>query len=104
MVKTGAQYVFVRTEDIDWIESADNYVTLHVGGRKHLLRETVTRMEERLDPDRFLRIRHSTIVNLEKVQAIKVWSGTEYQMVLNDGTTVLSSRRYRPRIRAMLHV
>ena len=104
LVKSGSQYVFVRSEEIDWIESADNYVTLHVGGRKYMLRETVTRMEERMDPERFLRIRHSAIVNLDRVKAIKVWSGTEYQIVLTDGTTLLSSRRYRPRIRAMLHI
>lgn len=101
-VKVGAEYVFVKTGEIDWIEADDNYVVLHVGGRSYLVRETMNRMEERLDPRRFLRIRRSAIVNLDRVQSLRQWSAREYQLVLHDGTELLTSRRYRDRLRAYL--
>jgi DNA-binding LytR/AlgR family response regulator len=59
-------------------------------------------MEERLDPRQFVRIRASAIVNLERIARIRPWSGTEFQFVLHDGTTVLSSRRYGDRIRTII--
>ena len=102
LVKRSTEYRFVRTRDIDWIESSDNYVTLHTAEGGYLLRETLGKMEERLDPHQFVRIRASAIVNLERVTAIRPWSSTEFQFVLHDGTTVQSSRRYRDRIRTLI--
>src|SRR5262249_14106349 len=63
VIKSGGKVCFVRTEEIDWIEAAGNYLRLHVGGETHLLRETMSRLEARLDGDQFLRIHRSTIVN-----------------------------------------
>jgi len=102
LVKSGAQFVFVRTAEIEWIESAENYVTLHAAGRKYLLRQTMGAMEELLDPEQFVRVRASAIVNLDFVQAMRPWSGTEYQLVMKNGSTLVSSRRYRDRLRAFL--
>jgi two-component system LytT family response regulator len=102
LVKAGAQYVFVRTAEVEWIESAENYVTLHAGGRKYMLRQTMGAMEEMLDAEQFVRVRASAIVNLDFVQAVRPWSGTEYQLVMRDGSTLVSSRRYRDRLRAFL--
>ena len=102
LVKRANEYLFVRTADIDWIESADNYVTLHTAAGRHLMRETLANLQERLDPRQFVRIRASAIVNLERVASIRPWSGTEFEFVLHDGTRVLSSRRYRDRIRNII--
>jgi two-component system LytT family response regulator len=102
LVKRSTEYLFVRTGDIDWIESSDNYVTLHTANGAHLLKETLANLQERLDPHQFVRIRASAIVNLERVASIRPWSSTEFQFVLHDGTTVLSSRRYRDRIRTII--
>lgn len=102
LVKRGTEYTFVAAAEVDWMQSADNYVILHTGKRTAMIRETLAALEERLDPQTFLRIRASAIVNLERVAAIRPWSSTEFQFVLRDGTTVQSSRRYRDRIRAVI--
>jgi two-component system LytT family response regulator len=102
LVRDGGQYVFVPTDEIDWIESADNYVALHVGGRTLLVRDTITAMAARLDPQSFLRVRSSAIVNLARVTAIVPWSGVEFQLVLSDGTRLLSTRRYHSAIRRLM--
>jgi two-component system LytT family response regulator len=102
MVRTGEQYVFVRTAEVDWIEAADNYVTLHVGARKHLLRETMNGLERRLSPRRFLRVGRSAIINLDRVASLRVYSGTEYEVTLTNGVTLLTGRAYRDQVRAAL--
>jgi two-component system, LytTR family, response regulator len=102
LVKRLSEYLFIRASEIDWVQSADNYVTLHVGKQKYMLRETLSSIEERLDPQQFLRIRASAIVNLERVAAIRPWSSTEFQFVLQDGTTIVSSRRYRNHLREVI--
>ena len=102
LVKRGGEYLFVRTGEIDWIQSADNYVALHCGDRRYMIRETLSGVEARLDPEQFLRVRASAIVNLERVAAIRPWSGTEFEFVLHGGAKVLSSRRFRDRIRTII--
>ena len=102
LVKRASDYLFVRTSEIDWIQSADNYVVLHAGERKYMIRDTMSGVEGRLDPQQFVRVRASAIVNLERVSSIRPWSGTEFQFVLQNGTTVLSSRRFRERIRSII--
>lgn len=102
-VKVGDHYEFVRTEEIEWVEAADNYVALHVRGRRLLVRDTVSGFEQKLDPQRFIRIRASAIVNLEQITAVRPWSGSEYEIVLRDGTKLLSTRVFRDRVRAVLH-
>jgi len=61
-VKSGGRVVLVKTDDIDWIEAADNYVELHAGSESHLLRETLSALEARLAPAKFIRISRSIIV------------------------------------------
>jgi len=102
LVKRGAELLFVRTSEIDWIQSADNYVVLHAGEGKYMIRDTMSGVEARLDPEHFLRVRASAIVNLERVSSIRPWSGAEFQFVLRSGATVLSSRRFRDRIRSII--
>jgi two-component system LytT family response regulator len=102
MVKAGEQYIFVQSQHIEWIDAADNYVALHAGGRSYLVRETIASIGEKLDPARFVRVRASAIVNFDFVTALKPWSGTEYQIIMRDGTKLVSSRRYRPRLKEFL--
>ncbi len=96
------KYCFVAAEAIDWIEAADNYVVLHTGTRKYLVRETMSNMEAKLEPHRFIRIRRSAIVNIDRVDTIESYSGTEYRVVLIDGTTLVSGRRFKENLRAMI--
>lgn len=95
VVPTGHRSIFIRTEEIDWIEAERNYIRLHVRGRAHLLRENLSRIESALDPARFCRIHRSTIVNIDRIQAVESLFQGEYLLVLHDGTKLTSGRSYR---------
>jgi two-component system, LytTR family, response regulator len=97
-VKEGFHFLVVKASDVDWFEAASNYVQLHVHGREHLLRVTLSDLEEKLDPSRFVRIHRSTIVNLDRVIEIRpTWHG-DFIVLLNVGTTLRLSRVYRDRL------
>ena len=100
-VKTGGQVFFLNVDEIDWIEAAGNYAGLHVKQKTHLIRETMADLDARLDPDRFLRIHRSTIVNRDRIQALEPVSNGEYVLTLHDGTRLASSRSYRARVQAL---
>lgn len=94
-IRSGDRIVIVRVEDIDWIEGAGVYAKLHVGTKTHLLRETLTNLAEQLDPERFVRIHRSTIVNRERVSELRSYFHGEYIVLLDDGTQLKLSRTYR---------
>ncbi len=95
LVKSGTRFEFVRLADIDWIEAAGNYVTLHAGARAPLLRHTLNGLERQLDPERFRRIHRSVIVNLDRIKDIRALANGEYCARLADGTELRVSRSYR---------
>ena len=101
-VHTVGRYVFLSLDEVDWIEAAGNYVRLHVGGRGHLLRETLSGFESKLDPSQFLRVHRSAIVRIDRIQAVEPASGTEHTLVLRDGTRLVSSRGYREAIENLI--
>ena len=101
-VKTGGRIILLDAGEIDWIESQDNYVRLHRGREAHLLRETLSSLESRLDPSRFLRIRRSALVNVGRVRELRPLFNGEYGLVLGDGTELRSSRRYRKNLDPLL--
>jgi len=86
---------FVRTNDVDWMEAAKNYVRLHVGDRTHVLRATLSALEQRLDPERFRRISRSAVVNLDRVREVQPWFHGDAVVILETGARVTLSRRYR---------
>jgi two-component system, LytTR family, response regulator len=92
MVKTAGRVIFIRTEEIDWIEAYDNYLRLHVAGRAHLLRQTMNELEAALNPAQFARIHRSTIVNLDRVKELHSHFNGEHLVILNDGTELKLSR------------
>ena len=94
-VKTGGRVFLIKVQDIDWIESAHNYVELHVDKQSHLLRDTLNAVEARLPADKFVRISRSTIVNIERIQELQPWSHGDFIIVLKDGAKLRMSRRYR---------
>ena len=102
VVKSGGRVFFLRSHEIDWIEAAGNYVELHVGKESHLLRETMNRLEARLDSTSFLRIHRRLIVNLERIRQLEGVSHGEYVVVLKDGTRLGSSRGYRDGLQKLL--
>lgn len=98
-VRNGSRFQILRTDDILWIEAADNYVRLHTATESHLYRAKMKDMEALLDPQKFVRIHRSLITNVEHVTGIEPWGLMEYVLVLTDGTRVTSSRGYRQRLR-----
>jgi two-component system, LytTR family, response regulator len=101
-VRDRGRIVVIRVADIDWLESADNYVTLHVGRRAWLLRRTMKALESRLDPARFLRIRRSAMVNLDRVVELRPEAHGEHTVRLRDGAELASTRTYADAIRTFL--
>ena len=93
-VKTGRRVVFVHADEIDWIEAAGDYASLHVGRKTHLVRETLHNLEKRLDPARFLRIHRSTIVASDRIQEMETLPNHEFRVRLMDGTELRASRTY----------
>jgi two-component system, LytTR family, response regulator len=94
-VRTGMRTVLVRAAEIDWLEAEGKYVRLHVGPRTHLIRDTLTRLEEALDPSLFRRVHRSTIVNLERVREIDTLFQGDCVLILQDGTRLNAGRAYR---------
>ena len=94
LIKTPGRLYFVKTDAIDWIEAAGNYLRLHSGGETHLLRETMNNFERRLEPTRFVRIHRSTIVNVERIRELQTLFHGDYVVLLRDGTELTLSRNY----------
>lgn len=101
-VKGNGRVYFVKTQDIDYCEAAGNYACLHAGGRTHLIRETMSSLESRLDPEVFARIHRSVIVNVERIQELQSTFGGEYVVRLCDGTRLTMSRGYRDALQSRL--
>ena len=97
--KLGKEFL-VAADDIEWLEADGNYVNLHVKGRLYPLRSTMTAVEPRLDPARFLRVHRSYMVNLDHLAEIEPLETGDARLRLNDGTAIPCSRRYRPGLRA----
>jgi two-component system LytT family response regulator len=100
--KSRDRILFVDVADIEWIESMDNYVQLNSKGKSHVMRETMNRIESRLDPAKFLRIRRSTIVNVKHIKELQPLFNGEYVILLDNGTRLQSSRRYRKHLNVIL--
>lgn len=101
-VKNAAQVTFVRLPEIDWIEATDYYAGLHVGEKVHLLRRSISELEQDLDPARFCRIHRSSIVNLDRVRGLKLNQEGEYSVLLEGGVILRLSRRYRKQLQSRL--
>jgi two-component system LytT family response regulator len=97
-VRSSGKVFFVKMDDIDWVEAADNYVVLHLAGETHILRETMNSIQNRLDQDKFIRVHRSRIVNVERIKELQPWFHGEYLIVLRDGTQLTLSRSYRERL------
>lgn len=101
-VRDRGKCTFVRLDDVDWFEAADNYVRVHACEESHLFRGTLTRLVERLDPDEFVRVHRSAIVRVEAITEIEMTGHGDFVLVLRDGTEVTGSRRFRPEVDRVL--
>lgn len=99
-VKSVGRIEYVSTASIDWIETAGNYLTLHCGKDAHMVRETMSRIEDQLDPARFVRIHRSTVVRIDAVKAVEPLFNGDRALTLHDGTKLTLSRSYRDKAKA----
>ena len=103
-VKHGRVITLVKVDEIDWIDSASNYIQVHTNGHLHLLRMTMGQLEARLDPRRFVRIHRTTIVNIDRVQELSLGYHGDVDVKLRNGTALRSSRGYRERLARVVPV
>lgn len=102
VIKSSRRIYFLKTEEIDWVEAAGDYLTLHSGGKTHLIRETMSDFHAKLNPKIFLRIHRSTIVNIERIKDIQPLFKGEYVITLTSGKRLKSSRGYRRELQPLL--
>ena len=101
-VKNTGSITLLKTVEITRISSEGNYVKIHAGGKTHLLRETMDAMQQKLDPQKFIRLRRSSIVRIESIRELHPLFNGEYIVTLEDGARITSSRRYRHHLDALL--
>lgn len=95
IIKGNGRVFFLKAEEIGWIQAEGNYVLLHAARKKHIFREAIGNLESKLNQDKFRRISRSAIVNLDFVRELQPWFRGDYKVLLEDGTELKLSRRYR---------
>jgi two-component system LytT family response regulator len=101
-VRKGNRVVKLCVPEIHWFEAEGNYVRIHTRGDAYLIREKMMTLQARLDPKRFARIHRNAIVNLSFVKEMRPWSNSAFVVLLDDGTELRLSRRYRGRLAASI--
>ncbi|MBZ5623467.1 MAG: LytTR family DNA-binding domain-containing protein [Acidobacteriia bacterium] len=99
VIRSGGRVFFLRVDELDWVEAAGNYVRLHAGREEYLYRETMSRLEASLDPEKFARIHRSAMVNVERVKELHPLFRGDYTVILRDGRKLTLSKAYRDRLR-----
>ena len=113
-IKTGSKYIkrltikltgrtiLLPVDEIDWIETHGNYLKVHAGRESHLIRATMQSLETKLNPEKFVRVHRSVIVNVEKIKEIYPRSNGDQDLVLQNGQQLMLSRNYRDRFFTLL--
>lgn len=104
-VRDGDRSRFFAVDEIEYFQGAENYVELHLGrdpAEVHLLQVTMNALERSLDPERFLRVHRSTIVQLARIVELRPTAHGEYQIELASGAKVRSGRTYHERVKQLL--
>ena len=101
-VRERGQVTLVDLARVDWIETQGNYVALHAGSTVHLVRDSLARLEARLDPAHFLRVHRRIVVSADRIETVTPLGAGDAQLRLKDGTELRLSRNYRDRIEILL--
>jgi two-component system LytT family response regulator len=101
-VKSASGTTFVLTEEIDWISAAGHYLELHIGNKTHLIREKLSVIETKLDPQIFMRIHRSTIVNLDRIKSLHPMFNGDQLVILKNGRELNLSRNYYDKLKIRL--
>jgi two-component system LytT family response regulator len=98
-IKDGGKVTWIPQERIEWIDAAGDYMCVHAEGQTHIMRTTMKKLEQELDPDILQRIHRSTIVNVNQVREMRAHINGEYFLTLNCGHTIKLSRTYKDKLR-----
>jgi two-component system LytT family response regulator len=101
LVKSSGRVIIIHTDNIDWIEAWGDYVRLHCKGKSHIIHRKIGEIETRLDPQRFLRIGRSAIINADRIKEMGSMNHGDYLITLHDNTQLNLSRNYRNCLSAM---
>ena len=102
VVKSRGEVLFLNVAEVDWIEAAGCYACLHVGSDTHIMRRTLSELEQDLGEQKFIRIHRSIIVSLDRIRALELQAGGEYEVVLKSKVRLRLSRRFRRRLQDRL--
>jgi two-component system LytT family response regulator len=102
VVRSEGRVVFLRMDEIDWIDAAANYVRVTASGRCDVMREGISHIADRLDPNQFLSIHRSIIVTTRKIKELQPCNRGEYMVILTNGKELSCSRGYRDRLRQLI--
>ena len=91
VIRTRGKVSFLKPSEIDWIEADGKHARLHAGRETHVVRHTLTRLEQRLASHNFVRVHRSAIVNVDRIKELEPWFHGEYVVILKDGTKLTSS-------------
>ncbi|HXT50413.1 MAG TPA: LytTR family DNA-binding domain-containing protein [Thermoanaerobaculia bacterium] len=102
-LRSAGRVSFLRVDHVEWVDAAHNYVRIHgIDGHTHLVRGAISDLETRLDPERFVRIHRSTIVNVDRVRELELTAHGNYVAILEGGQRLTVSRSFRDRLPMLL--
>lgn len=102
MIKERGSMFFIKVDEIDWVEAAGDYVSIHVGPKSHLLRETMSGLMKKLNPRQFVRVHRSSIVKVDSIRELKPYFHGDYIIILKNGKELKLSRRYWDQVEKVL--
>jgi two-component system LytT family response regulator len=102
IIRTGGRITFLQTREIDWLEADDKYVHLHTGKGTRMVRQTLSAMEEQLDPKKFVRVHRSAMVNTDRIKELQPLFNGEHSLILDNGTRLTLSRKYKEKLFELL--
>jgi two-component system, LytTR family, response regulator len=102
IIRADGRITFLHVREIDWLEADDKYVHLHTGKGTRMVRQTLTALEGQLDPKKFLRVHRSAMVNIERIKELQPLFNGEHSLVLENGTRLTLSRKYKDKLFELL--
>lgn len=97
-VRNGEHIEFIKVDDVEWFEADGNYIVLHQGEAEDRIRATLTGLEEALNPNQFVRVHRSVIVNLDHMKEVQPWFSGDYIAIMKSGEQIRVSRRYKDQL------
>ncbi len=102
VIKTAGRIYFLKTNDIVRIKAAGKYLDILANEQEHIIRQTMNEIETKLNPDQFLRIHRSTILNIDQIKEMQHWYKSQYIFILNNGEKYTSGNKFRGNLESII--